>query len=50
MKKQFYNFTIIQKNRLVLTDEPATFAFKINNTYTLAHNGLKVGAKIAIIC
>ncbi len=34
---------------MVLTDEPATFAYKLYYTYTLAHNGLKVGAKIANI-
>ena len=39
----------IQKSRLVLTDEPASFAYKFYYTYTLAHNGLKVGAKITII-
>ena len=47
MKKQIYKKT--KKRRLVLTDEPASFAL-IKYTYTLAHNGLKVGAKIVNIC
>ena len=38
-----------RKGRLVLTDESANYA-SIYKTHNLARNGLKVGAKIAIIC
>ena len=43
------NVAHYRKCRLVLTDEPANYA-SIYKTLNLAHDGLKVGAKIAIIC